>query len=325
MNIALIGAGLSALTFTRYLSSFTTLTLFEKSRGVGGRMATKRHGSFSFDHGAQYFTVKSAAFQDFIQLPDVKPHIKKWDIPIHKIAHDHKLQQIDEKRTLFVGSPAMTALPKALSYQLDIHKSVEIIKIKGQAHQWYLYDQLGSEYGPFDWVISTAPAPQSAKIIPDICSFYHDLQEVQMAGCFSLMLGFEKKLPLRFKAAFCEASPLGWIACNHLKPNIPNTTSLVFQSTKEWAEKNMEGDKETIQKKLLKEACEKSGLDLTDYTHSDIHRWRYASVIKAAQKDFLIDAKQGLAACGDWCIKGRIEAAFESGRKLALTLNKYSA
>ncbi|MBT4205492.1 MAG: NAD(P)-binding protein, partial [Proteobacteria bacterium] len=66
-NIAIIGAGLSGLVAAQQLGSVAHVTIFEKSKGVGGRIATRRSGLYSFDHGAQFFTPKTELFKEFLK------------------------------------------------------------------------------------------------------------------------------------------------------------------------------------------------------------------------------------------------------------------
>lgn len=51
-KIAVIGAGLSGLSFAHLLQDYAEIILFEKARGVGGRMSTRRAEPYCFDHGA---------------------------------------------------------------------------------------------------------------------------------------------------------------------------------------------------------------------------------------------------------------------------------
>ena len=68
-KVAVIGAGISGLMCARTLVDHGfPVTLFEKSRGVGGRMATRRtHDGLRFDHGAQYFTVRDGRFRRYVE------------------------------------------------------------------------------------------------------------------------------------------------------------------------------------------------------------------------------------------------------------------
>eukprot|EP01031_Cornospumella_fuschlensis_P052994 gene52994-64738_t len=63
LNIAIIGAGIAGITAARTLAQAGHhVHVFEKSRGAGGRMSTRLSNFGTFDHGAQYFTVRDARF-----------------------------------------------------------------------------------------------------------------------------------------------------------------------------------------------------------------------------------------------------------------------
>ena len=82
-RMAIIGAGMSGLILARALAEFADITIFEKSRGVGGRMAT-RHvttpdgTAFSFDHGVQCFTARTEAFQQFLAPYLASGRVTPW-------------------------------------------------------------------------------------------------------------------------------------------------------------------------------------------------------------------------------------------------------
>ena len=78
-RVAVIGAGLAGLVCARSLQDKAEVQVFEKSRGYGGRMATRRHAGHRFDHGAQFFTAKSKTFQDFLRPLIEKGVIERWN------------------------------------------------------------------------------------------------------------------------------------------------------------------------------------------------------------------------------------------------------
>ena len=65
-KIAIIGAGFSGIILAQKLKNIGEVKIFEKARGVGGRMASRTKDDFNFDFGAQFFYAKTAEFQEFL-------------------------------------------------------------------------------------------------------------------------------------------------------------------------------------------------------------------------------------------------------------------
>lgn len=98
LKIAIIGGGLSSLSFLHSLSSsFLTsppssisppyLQLFERSEVLGGRAATRRRGKYEFDNGANYFNADDEKIRKLIfeSLPkEGLIEIEKWIFPFDK-------------------------------------------------------------------------------------------------------------------------------------------------------------------------------------------------------------------------------------------------
>lgn len=63
IDIAIIGSGIAGLAAARRLADAgRSPVIFDKGRGIGGRVATRRSGGFQFDHGAQCVTARAPAF-----------------------------------------------------------------------------------------------------------------------------------------------------------------------------------------------------------------------------------------------------------------------
>lgn len=312
MKIAIIGAGLSGLVLGQKLATQHTVSIFEKARGPGGRMSTRRASPYAFDHGAQYFTASSPAFQSFLARLQRAGVIAPWDVSI-KTTRGARISD----KAKFVAKPGMNALCKHLAGDLQVHSAFHVERIERAGAQSTLVNRDGDRAGPFDWVISTAPSVQTAALFPAAFKEHDALAAVEMVGCFALMLGFETPIDLPFEALKSGVPPLGWMAINSDKPDRPDAFSVLIQSDNAWAEAHLEDDPNDVMTALLGAASEHADADLSVAEHRVLHRWRYAAVSKAADRSFLIDPDLGLAACGDWCLGGKVEAAFLSASALS--------
>ena len=138
-----------------------------------------------------------------------------------------------------------------------------------------------------------------------------------MLGCFALMLGFSEPLDLPWDAAVVRHADISWMAVNSSKPQRGERFTMVVHSTNRWAERHIDDDEETVEAHLLAVATEQSGVNLGAAEVTQLQRWRYANLPKQTGPEFFVDSEAGVAACGDWFIRGRIEAAFASASGLA--------
>lgn len=316
MKIAIIGAGLAGMRLASQISSAHVVTIFEKSRGPGGRMSTRRAAPYAFDHGAQYFTAASDTFQTFLAPFIADKTVVAWPEAIELTGG----AEVSDKPK-YAAAPGMNAICKALAAELDVRTGVQIEALQRGPDGWLLCTDAGERFGPFDWVISTAPAPQAAALLPDTFAGQTALSQVEMLGCFTLMLGFEAPLDLGWSALKSGDSPVGWMAVNSKKPGRDQATSLVVQASNTWAQAHMEQDPEQVTSTLLSAASEQAGVDLSSGLHLALHRWRYAATRTAVGQPFLLDEDMQLAACGDWCLGSKVEAAFLSADALAGTFS----
>lgn len=318
-KIAVIGSGLAAITFARKMKKHAKVTLFEKARGVSGRMSTRRADPYHFDHGAQFFTAKTEEFQSFIA-----PLIDKNIIEIWKARFvEFEGREIVSARTWdkeyphYVGVPAMNKINKYLCEDLDVKVATRVSKLQRKDDLWLLYSEDGSFLGEYDWVVSSAPAEQSTELFPDCFSHYKKISSTKMLACFSLMLGYEIPLNLEFDAALVRDKDISWISINSTKPQRSNDFTMLVHSTNKWAEEHIDDDKEEVIKYLIDQTSETTGVDLNGAIHKTVHGWRYANIGKQEYNGNLIDKESKLAVCGDWLIMGRVECAFESANNLS--------
>lgn len=315
-SIAIIGAGITGIQLALRLSEVSDIKVFEKSRGIGGRMSTRRADGFQFDHGAQYFTAHGHAFQKTLEPYLFDGTVAQWQPRLTAFGAD--AQPVLWTAPRYVAVPGMNALCKAMAEGIDVARQTRIAKIaEARKGGWTLTSQTGDDCGVFDWVLCTAPAEQAAKLMPRSFSEAEVLSKARMLGCYSLMVGGVDVAALPWDAAIGTGGPLAWIAINHSKPGRSAASSLMCQSSNVWAEQHLEDDPSSVRALLLAEVKEITGLNVDAAQYLSLHKWRFAKVDAPADQPCLIDAGRGLGAAGDWCGAGRVEAGFDSANALA--------
>ena len=315
-KVAIIGAGIAGIAAARELEAVADVRVFEKSRGLGGRIATRRAEPFAFDHGAQFFTARKRQFQSLInKFPGSV--VQPWSAKVVTLEADRKRFKREWYEDHFIGLPGMNGLLKAMASNLSLQTGTQVGQIAANGDQWRLLNVHQESLGDFDWVISAAPAPQTLALLPEVFTDLPRIAAAQYSPCYALMLGFDQAPALHFDAASVRNQPVAWIAVNNNKPSRPEAASILIHSDNNWAEENLDTDQDEIIARLLASFEQVTGIDGRSAEYSSLHRWRYASTPKPAGVDFLKDEALQLAACGDWCVGSKVEAAFLSATALA--------
>jgi predicted NAD/FAD-dependent oxidoreductase len=338
-RFAIVGAGMAGVVCARTLcQAGHDVTLFEKSRGVGGRMAT-RHSVFgSFDHGVQYFTVRDSRFAKALQT--VPALCKPWSANTVRMldAKGHALALAPTShspRTHWVATPHMSALcqawaqPLLTAQQLQLQTRIQHIA-RDASGQWQLHG-VGANgatkvFAGFDGVILAMPSVQardllqSAKLAKDWVKQLDT--QVQVMPCWTLMLAFPQAMQPNLNAlgpqwnAARSAHPrAAWLARESSKPGRGVIERWTVQASSAWSQEHLEDEAWRVQSKMHKAFSEITGIRAQP-AHLETHRWRYAQTTQALGISHLWDAQKNLGLCGDWCLGHRLEDAFLSGLAL---------
>lgn len=322
-RIAIVGAGLSGLTAARALSKEHSVSVFEKSRGAGGRMSTRYAGDWYFDHGAQFFTARTPAFRAFLE-PMVKAGIvRSWNARFVEIDSTgmSRARSWDDEYPHYVACPNMNALGKYLAAETDVTLNVVVDRLERLQGRWRLYDADSNALGEFDWVVVSAPAPQAASLLPDESPLSRHASTVEMLPCFAMMLGFDSAPDTGWDAALVKDAPISWISVNSSKPDRDGKPGWVVHASNAWAASHLDDDSVRIERTMRRAVSAASGHDVSTAAHCGLHRWLYANVDRQARVP-QVDVDNRLAACGDWFVRGRVEGAFESARRVAEQLRQ---
>ncbi len=260
-------------------------------------------GEVPFDHGAQYFTARDAAFGQMVGLWRDLGIVAPWP-PAGTDA--------------WVGTPGMNAIVKQLAAAHTVAWDHLVTGIARKDGDWWLIGEAGS-IGPFDAVMLAIPAEQAAVILS-----LHDFSMTRIAlkarsqPCWTGMFVFGRPLA-GVPSVLRHEGDIAWAARNNAKPNRPGPEAWVVQANPSWSSARVEDAPDQISGLLLAALSSAAGSVVPDPVAAVSHRWRYA--LSAGTGDgALWNDELGLGACGDWLLGPRVECAWLSGRMLARCL-----
>lgn len=316
LEIAVIGAGIAGATLVDSLAQKhgVALTVFEKSRGIGGRMSTRYSGDHEYDHGAQYFIARGSEFRQQIKKWLQDKTIAEWQPRVVTLSPQKKPFKRLWFEPHYVSQPRMNDLCKRLLSQQEVIRGTRVIELEQRQNQHYLLDEKQQTHGPFDWVISTAPAEQTMELLAESRA---SLSHVEFDPCFALMLPWQGELP-GWQAAKVNGSMLEWLCFNQYKPGRSHAPALLVHSCVEWARANFDRPLNLVKAEMLEALAELIELTtIGSLEDASIHRWRYARTSRPLGEPYWCNTNARIAACGDWCLGSGVEDAFTSAKALA--------
>ena len=187
-SCVIVGAGMSGLLAANELQDAGwTVTVLDKGRGVGGRMATRRVGEGTFDHGTQFFTVREERFEKLVESWMDDGVVEEWT----RGFADAEGQSNEDGHPRYRGSEGMTSVPKHLSRNLDVKTGERVVKVDRREEGW----EVSTENAAYDAAVLllTAPVPQSLALaesgdyrLPEEAK--SQLQEISYDPCIALMV-----------------------------------------------------------------------------------------------------------------------------------------
>lgn len=321
-RVAVVGAGISGLFAARTLADHgLKVTIFEKSRGVGGRMASRRvDGESRFDHGAQYFTARDARFQRYVDSWLKQGIVAPWPDSKQRIVvlKDGSIASESKSQNRFVAVPAMNSICKHLSAGLSIQKQTRVAHVQRSNDGIDLFSENDTRLGTFDRLVVSAPAGQAAELLSNFPALAQPISQIEMAECFAAMVSFAHPITDRWVGAFLHDSFLTWAARNSTKPNRNHELeNLVLHADPEWTMKHWEDDPEKVAFQMLNEFWRVSGIESQPTLHLQGHRWKFAIANAESSQGCFFEKEPGIVACGDWANGSRVEGAFLSGMSAA--------
>jgi len=335
-TIAIIGAGISGLAAAHTLQdAHFTITIFEKSRGVGGRAATRKRDGFIYDSGAQYIKGGSPLSDEWITKRFVTPDLLSIEKPVWTFDAAGHIQEGDAKQNAeprWTYRSGLTAFSKRMAEGLDIRLETRIGRVQHSPDGWLLFDTSSQNVGRFDQLLITLPAPQAIELLQ--ASQLHDdlsqtlsaqLAEAHYNPLISVMLGYRPRPQERPYYALVNTDkghPISWLAWEHEKSpeRTPSGTGLLIaQMAPQYSNVHRDTPQTVLIQDVQQLVSQLLHESLPELIFSDVQYWKYALPSSKANAETLnaIALPHNLAFCGDAFVGGRVNLALENGVHVA--------
>lgn len=336
MVIGIIGAGISGLTAGRYLAEAGhEVTIFEKSSGFGGRMATRTAGKDTgskMDHGVSMFSVENPEFNEFVSELQQKGFVKKWgqDLSMYNGENLIKQDPNPSDRPHFTAINGMNTIGKYLSRYVDVKLNTKaggltyIGKTRTKKRPWMINFTSSKTFNA-DAVILALPAPQAYGILSTTIDETNTLKivriidEIHYRPAYSLMVGYGDQPTPQWEGVKCKKSTLDFISNETTKRENGQETSFVLHASELFTLKHIKSDEEIVIREMLSEFAEIEGGWVSVPDWKQLHLWKYCRPRKVLNEPFLEleDRDSILALIGDYFKGDTLEDAYMSGYALA--------
>lgn len=307
-RFAVIGAGLAGLTCAQQLQNAgLSVEVFDKARGPGGRLSSRRRAGTTFDLGAQHLTAQTLSFQQQLKAWQSKGWVTRVDQQ-----HWYPLAR-------------MSALTRHLSQPLKLHSATRIVQLQQINKQWWLRDDQQRRYGPYDQLVLAIPVAQALELLADHSPILsQSLQQTGHQPVWVAYFAFETALDCAPSDAPSEGAFLRRWTLQNDKPGQQQTLQRwVVEATPNWSQAHVSLPAEQVAAKLFAHWCNDAALVIPPQPLLlEAHRWLYGLTAKPLQQPWLMDQNSGISVCGDFCLGASAEAAWLSGQALGQQLGK---
>ncbi|RQH03333.1 NAD(P)/FAD-dependent oxidoreductase [Natrarchaeobius oligotrophus] len=346
MEIGIIGAGAAGAAATYAIqrdAPNARCTVLEKSGGVCGRAATRRADGRCYDYGANYLKDDDDRVVSLVTERLESDGLVSVDEPIHVFDEDGTVdegRETDERKLTY--RTGITQLAKRLFAETDatVNRNTRITGISRDGDRWRLTDADGGQWGAYDRLLCTPPAPQTARLVRDADwdddrrdAIIEAAEAVEYRTILTAVLGYEFELEVPYYALVNvdKGHEIGWIAREECKPGrVPDGESiLIVQANDRWSVERYDDDPTEIVAALARLTADVVDDDrLEKPAWTDFQGWRYAQPENGVDRGPVESAeREGLYCLGDWVAgEGRLHAAvrngLETGERVAHSLGR---
>jgi len=311
-----VGAGISGLLAASALQrEGWDVTVLDKGRGVGGRMATRRVGEGTFDHGAQFFTVRGERFAGLVEGWLGEGVATEWT----RGFADAYGRPNEDGHPRYRGAEGMTSIPKYISRGLDVRTGERALRVDDGDDGWVVVCESGLRVAG-DALVLGAPVPQALDLTSSgsytlPVGARHQLEAVSYDPCVALMALLEGPTGVPEPGGMqIKGEPLDWIGDNKRK-DISEAPCITVHAGPDWSRSHFEDGESEVVDSMISLAGDRLGADLAPaVVETSLARWRYSWVTNPHPEPCLVASETPpLLFCGDAFGQPKVEGAALSG------------
>ncbi len=315
--VVVLGAGMAGLSAARDLrQAGYDVVVVDKGRSVGGRLATRRIGAATLDHGAQFFTVRERSLADLVAGSDAAGGpIVEWCRGFGPGGDGYPR---------YAATGGMNALAKWLAVGLDCRVGVRIDSMAAAHGSWLIHHADGHLTARA--VVATPPIPQTLALLeaggttlPE--GLAADLAAVRWYPTLAalVVLDSPSAVPEPGGVQLDGATQFAFVADNHQK-GISEIPALTLHATHEVSGYRWDDPPAAVLDDLVRWA--RPWLGGAAVVDAQLKRWRYAGPVEPWPDPTLVVEVDGapLALAGDAFAGPKVEGAHTSGRAAAAAL-----
>jgi hypothetical protein len=312
--VLIVGAGIAGLAAARILhEAGVECRILEKSRGLGGRCATRRFDGRSFDHGAQFFTIRNPHLAVLATEWLEREDVREWCCGFP----DGGAESEVDGYSRYCSRPGMNQVPKLLASALTIEKQILVTGISRQATGWLVSSECGRQWRS-QVLVMTAPLPQALVLLGndlgvEVLTRFTGLKAIDYDPCFTVMLSLADRSKIPAPGAIrAPNSVIDWIADNSLKHQTGQPGAVTVHTSADFTRDHFEMSHDQVAATVIEAARPWLGSKVGAW---QVHRWRYARPRCPLSVGMLaLAGKHPLVLSGDYLnAPARIEGAFDSG------------
>ncbi|MEO1209005.1 MAG: FAD-dependent oxidoreductase [Cyanobacteria bacterium J06638_20] len=335
-DVAIVGAGLAGITCGQALQQLGyKVVLIEKSRGLGGRVATRRLAETCADHGAKFLEPQGEQTRQLIEQLCDRQLLKPWTAPVWTVDAAGTLKPA-EPTPRYIAPEGMTTIAKFLADGLDIHRQHRVIEMQPTDHQTWQITTDSDDTMPLQArsLVLAIPAPQAIPLLEPLVAkglpnpVLEAVRGALFDPCITAIATYPANQAMEWHPVGAlqplEHPVLRWVSRESKKRSMPGQEICVLHSTPAFAAQHVDAPNLEAAGAVMLQAGAAWFPGMEHPQHLQLHRWRYGfarspkSPIEAPHTKTPIP----LVVTGDWCRGSNVEAAIEAGSRAASLLER---